>query len=57
MSEISQIIYKYFLAVVANIAVAYYMIQNYPEYNMYSLPAIALVLIYTSYNNYKQIYR
>ena len=57
MSEVSQIILKYLIAVVVNIYVGNYMMQNYPEYNMYSLPIIAIILIYISYNNYKQIYR
>ena len=57
MSEISQIIYKYIIALIANLYVGYYMMQNYPEYNMYSLPIVAIIIIYISYNNYKQIYR
>jgi len=57
MSEINQIILKYLIAVIANIGVGYYMINNYPELNIYSLPLITILIIYTSYNNYKQIFR
>jgi len=57
MSEINQIIFKYIIALVANLYVGNYLMQNYPEYNMYSLPIVAITIIYISYNNYNQIYR
>jgi|SaaInlStandDraft_4_1057021.scaffolds.fasta_scaffold197719_2 hypothetical protein len=57
MSEINRIILKYLVAVGVNIAVGYYYLTTQPEHTNITIGALTIVIIFISYNYYKQIYR